>query len=81
VDDIHNFHRLSALHHSVHDDEGQRRQRKFARALHAAKPAAIREGSEYAQAVVDRLTDTLRGGRIIAANVINDVFEIGHRVG
>ena len=78
---IHNFHRVCARQHAVDHDEGQRRQRQFARTLHTANPAAIRECFKGAQTVVNRSGDALRLSRVVLANLVDDAFEVGHRSG
>jgi hypothetical protein len=81
VDHIHDFNDVGVLKHPINNDEGQRRERQFAGSLHATDSAALREISEHAETVVNRPPDALRSRWIVQPNVVNDVLEIGRRVG
>jgi len=69
------------LQNSVNDDEGQRRQGKFPRPLHPAAPAQVRIGPERGGAIINRLSNALRGSWVIRADVIEDLFEVLSRTG
>ena len=76
VDHIHNFHSVRVFQNPVDDDERERRQRQFPRILYAATPPSTWKRSEHAaDAVVNLLSDALRLGGIVPADVINDGFK------
>lgn len=81
VNQIHNFHCLRVFEHPIDHNERQRWQGQFARTLHAARSAAIRKGLKLHEAFVNRAANALSHNRIVSANEVDDVFEVGRRVG
>jgi hypothetical protein len=76
VDDVDNFDCVRLLQHAIDDDEGQRRQGKFTRPFHPAAPPQVRIGAERSGAIVNRLSNALRGAWVIRADVIEDLLEV-----
>jgi hypothetical protein len=81
MDDINDLHRVGVFEHAVDDDEGQRRQRQFARTIDSANPSAMGKGSNHGEAFVNRLAQAPPNVRILPANIAHNAFEVVRGVG
>jgi len=64
------------LGHAVNDEKRKRRHRQFPRAIHASQPAAMGKRAQRSNIFVNCPRDSLSGGSIFSANVINNLEKV-----